>query len=153
MYLDDYFYISKHGAINAFETVESRSFALLLRKVSMLVSLCPRSRLLNGIACHNSMTNRLSRLDDLQNAMYDFLHHAFHLASSFVPSEEEGVQNKQPSFDTNSMMEELSSLESRMTVVETAVAEVIEWIRTRGETGIFLLLNISYMLEAIFNRR
>ena len=32
-------------------------------------------------------------------------------------------------------MEELRSLESRMTVVETAVAEVIEWIRTRGEAG------------------
>ena len=97
------------------------------------------------------MTNRFNRLDNFQTVKYDFLHNTFHLATSFVPSEEEEVQNKQPPLDANSMMEELRSLESRMTVVETAVAEVIEWIRTRGETGIFPLLNISYMLEAIFN--
>ena len=60
----------------------------------------------------------------------------FHVsATSFVPNEEEVLPSEQPTLEANAVMEEIRSLESRMTVVEAAVAEIIEWIRTRGEKG------------------
>ena len=55
------------------------------------------------------------------------------LATSFVPSDDDTAT--QQSIEGNAMMEEMKSLESRMTVVEAAVAEIIEWIRNRGEKG------------------
>ena len=52
-----------------------------------------------------------------------------------MPPDNDAVRNAQSSLETRSVNEELQSLESRMTVVETALAEVIESIRSRSGEG------------------
>ena len=60
-----------------------------------------------------------------------------------MPPDNDAVRNAQSSLETRSVNEELQSLESRMTVVETAVAEVIESIRSRSGEGM-LYITITF---------